>query len=351
VEFSVLASMPWPLGRASRQACADTLARLTAADAQGYAGAWIGEPLESPYGIGPYTHQAAAHLSARTSRIRIGTCVALHASLHPLRVAEEIAMLDIMSGGRFDWGLGCNAPLAHETRLDPEPPRVFREQLEIVQQAWTGQTFSYEGEFFQLPELACLPTPAQQPHPPFWIATASTSTLEWAARNDYPILTDAFSSRERLAERHAAYRTAGEAAGVPVSRHRLPVMRLVFVGETTAKAREQVAPGLLGYYGHLLRPTSTGQSDRDGPGDGMFHETLGGEGSLPDTDPEGFLDFVFENCAIVGDAACCRDKIAELDERLGLTNLICWQNFAQLPHAASQASQQRLIERVAPSFS
>ena len=351
MEFSVFSLMPWPHGGASQQACADALAQLTTADSQGYAGAWIAEHPLSPYGIGPSTHLAAAHLSARTSRIRIGTHGALRPGFHRLRLAEEIAMLDIMSGGRFDWGLACSDPVTDSARSHPEGRLVFREQLEIVKRAWTGQTFSYEGEFFQTPEVVCLPTPVQQPHPPIWITAPSPPALEWAAQNDYPMLSDAFAPTDRIAEQRAVYLAAGEEAGHPVARHRLPVVRLLFVGETTAKAREQVASGLLGYYRALSRMASNRQSDAESPEHNAFHETLGRDGIGPDAGPDEFLDFLFENCAIVGDEACCCDKIAELDERIGLTSLICWQNFADLSHEASLASQQRLIERVAPSFS
>ena len=179
----------------------------------------------------------------------------------------------------------------------------------------------------------------------------STPVLEWAAENGYPLLTDALSPIDRIAEQRATYQAAGETAGRPVDKLCLPLLRLVFVGETTAKAREQVTSGLLGYYRWLSRMASNRQSDAERAAGDAPHETFGGERFDPDADPERFLDFVFENCAIVGDEACCHDKIAELEERIGLTSLICWQNVAGLSHEASLASQQRLIERVAPRLS
>lgn len=298
MKFSVFSLMQWPPGGARSPVYENELEQLTVAESQGYDGAWLGEHPSSRYGIGPSIHLTAANLAARTSRIRIGTAVSILPCFHPLRLAEELAMLDIMSDGRFDWGVG---------RGDEGPDlAAFAEQLEIMRLAWTGRRFSYDGEFFEIPELQCLPNPVQDPHPPIWITARSPSTLEWAARNDRPLLTDPFSPTPRIEESRRIYAEVGRAAGFDVTRHELPVVRPVYVGESTAKAREEASAAL--------------------------------------------LDRRFESCAIIGDEGLCREKIAELQERIGLTHLIAWQSFGDLTHEASLASQRRLIEKVAPSF-
>jgi alkanesulfonate monooxygenase SsuD/methylene tetrahydromethanopterin reductase-like flavin-dependent oxidoreductase (luciferase family) len=354
VKFHVFSLMQWPQDRSQEEVYANELEQLTLAEDQGYDAAWLAEHHFSRYGIGPSIHLTAAHLAARTSRIRIGTAVTILPFFHPLRLAEEIAMLDIMSGGRFDWGVGRGYQ-RHEFEGFGEDiensHRVFREQLEIIQRAWTGERFSYDGEFFQIPELECLPTPVQQPHPPIWIAALSPSTMEWAAQNDRPMLTDQFSPVYRIEKNRQVYSEAGKAAGFDVLRHELPVLRQVYVGETTARAREQAGPALLWYYRALSRVGSPGGADGEIPENYSFYRMFGEDGFNPDKDPDAFLDFLFENCTIVGDEVYCRDKIGELQERIGLDSLICWQNFGDLPHEASLASQRRLIEKVAPAFS
>jgi alkanesulfonate monooxygenase SsuD/methylene tetrahydromethanopterin reductase-like flavin-dependent oxidoreductase (luciferase family) len=346
--------MQWPQDRSQRDVYANELEQLTIAEAQGYDGAWLAEHHFSRYGIGPSIHLTAAHLAARTERIRIGTAVTVLPFFHPLRLAEEIAMLDIMSGGRFDWGVGRGYQ-AHEFAGFGEDISkshlVFREQLDIIRKAWSGERFSYDGEFFQFPELECLPTPVQTPHPPLFIAALSPATMEWAASNDLPMLTDQFSPTERIEKNRRVYLEAGQAAGHDVSRHTLPVLRHVYVGETTAKAREEAGAGLLWYYRALSRVGSPGGPEGEIPENYSFYRMFGDDGFNPDKDPEGFLDFLFDNCVIVGDEACCRDRIVELQERIGLESLICWQNFGDLPHEATMASQKRLIEKIAPAFS
>ncbi len=183
-----------------------------------------------------------------------------------------------------------------------------------------------------------------------WIAALSPGTMEWAAENDYPMLTDQFSPLTRIEQNRSTYRDAGTRVGIDVTRHELPVLRHVYVGETTARAREEAARGLIWYYRSLSRVGSPGGPDGEVPENYSFYRMFGEDGFNPDRDPEGFLDFLFENCTIVGDASYCREKIAELQERCRLNHLMTWQNFGDLPHEASLASQRRFIEKVAPAF-
>ncbi|MFP6623823.1 MAG: LLM class flavin-dependent oxidoreductase, partial [Myxococcota bacterium] len=145
MKFSIFSLMQWPQDRSQEQVYANELTQPTAAESQGYDGAWLAEHHFSRYGIGPSIHLTAANLAARTSRIRIGTAVTVLPFFHPLRLAEEIAMLDIMSGGRFDWGVGRGYQ-SHEFagfgQTIENSHLVFREQLEIVLRAWTGERFS-----------------------------------------------------------------------------------------------------------------------------------------------------------------------------------------------------------------
>jgi alkanesulfonate monooxygenase SsuD/methylene tetrahydromethanopterin reductase-like flavin-dependent oxidoreductase (luciferase family) len=353
MRFGVFSLMQWPEDRTQTDVYRNELEQLTEAESQGYDAVWLAEHHFSRYGIGPSIHLTAAHLAARTERIRIGTAVTILPFFHPLRVAEEIAMLDIMSGGRFDWGVGRGYQ-AHEFEgfgADIERSHlVFREQLEIIRRAWTGEPFSWEGEFFRFPELQCLPTPVQKPHPPIYIAAISPSTREWAAENRYPVLTDQFAPVARMEEGRSLYLSRAREVGFDATAHSMPTLRQVYVGESTARAREEAGPALLWYYRALARVGSPGGPSGKLPENYSFYKFFGEDGIDPDSDPEGFLRFLFDECTIVGDEAYCRDKIGELRERIGLDYLLAWQNFGNLPHAASMASQRRFMDKVAPAF-
>ena len=353
MKFSTFSLMQWPEDRSQVDVFRNEIEQLTAADAQGYDGVWLAEHHFSRYGISPSIHLTAAHLAATTRRVRIGTAVTIAPFFHPLRIAEEIAMLDILTGGRFDWGVGRGYQ-GHEFSgfgVDIEKSHlIFREQLKVVKRAWTGERFSHAGEFFQFPELECLPVPVQQPHPPIFIAALSPATLEWAAENRYPVLADQFSPVSRLETNRGIYRDRAAEVGFDLVGSELPTLRQVYVGETHAKAREQAAPALLWYYRSLVRVGSPGGPDGPIPENYSFYNIFGEDGLNPDRDPEGFLQFLFDECTIIGDEAYCRERLGELRERIGLNHVIAWQNFGGLPHEATMASQKRFIDKVAPAL-
>ena len=324
MKFSIFSLMQWPKARSARDAFRNELDQLTRAEAQGYDCAWLAEHHFSAEGIGPSIHLSAANLAARTRTIRIGTAVTILPFMHPLRVAEEVAMLDILSEGRIEWAIGRGYQ-GHEFEgfgvdLD-KSHELFYEQLEIIKKAWTGQPFAHAGEFYEFDELRCFPSPIQEPRPPMHIATRGDGTIEWAAHNHYPVLTDPFTPVEELGTNRKRYIEAAATVEVDASALEIATVRQVYVGASMQKAREEVTPGLLGYY----------RSDSD-------------------EDPEALLKFVFDECAIIGDEAYCRDRIAELQETIGLAQLICWQNFGNLSHEQALASQERLIAQVAPAF-
>lgn len=346
--------MQWPEDRSQSDVFHNELEQLTRAESQGYSCAWLAEHHFSRYGIGPAIHLTAANLAARTSTIRIGTAITILPFMHPLRVAEEVAMLDILSDGRIEWGVGRGYQ-GHEFDgfgVDiTESHKIFYEQLEVIRLAWKGEPFSHQGEFYNFDELQCFPNPVQQPAPPIYIAALSPSTIEWAANNHYPVLADQFSPTERLAKNRQLYLDTALSSGYDTSSLATPTLRHVYVGESMAKAREEAAAGLLWYYRSLARVGSpAGKAHDPLPENYSFYRGFGEDGFNPDKDPDAFLEFLFDECTIVGDAAYCRDRVTELRETIGLEHLICWQNFGDLHHEQTLASQRRLIEEVAPTF-
>jgi alkanesulfonate monooxygenase SsuD/methylene tetrahydromethanopterin reductase-like flavin-dependent oxidoreductase (luciferase family) len=128
----------------------------------------------------------AAHIAARTSRVRIGTSVLLLPFHDPLRVAEDAATVDILSGGRLDLGIGLGYR-AEEFEVFGFPrrqrPSRFEENLAILRQAWSGEPFTHRGRYRRIDTpIRVTPQPVQQPHPPIWCAASSIAAAERAAR-------------------------------------------------------------------------------------------------------------------------------------------------------------------------
>lgn len=146
-----------------------TLDRLAHAESQGFDAVWIAA--EDPEGgAAGRSLFAAAGLAERTQAVDVGLWSVLDPGLHPLRLAEDLAMLDLVSGGRLHW-----APTGSD----------LAEPLSIILNAWSGEPFAHEGPRFKFSTLVCLPTPEQKPHPRLWLSYASGSASELEADSEH----------------------------------------------------------------------------------------------------------------------------------------------------------------------
>ena len=143
---------------------------------------------------GPIANPAVllAAAAARTSKIHLGPCIAILPLRHPLHSAEDYAMVDAISGGRLEFGIGSgNTEMDYKVfGVTKENDRQrLHEALEIVLKAWGQDHASHKGEFWRFDDLTLYPRPMQQPHPPIWVAGTSAEGLGWAGRQGYHIMT------------------------------------------------------------------------------------------------------------------------------------------------------------------
>jgi len=337
LKFSLFSLFDWPRNRNQSRAFEHELEPLGRAEAQGFDGVWLAEDRATQRGPGPSVQLAAAHLAARSEKIRIGTAMTILPFMHPLRVAEEVAMLDILCDGRIDWAVGRGIENA-------EQDTIFHEQLDVIEKAWSGQTFDHEGLHYRFGEIRCYPTPVQDAGPTIHIAATASETIEWAARRGHAIFEDAFSPVNRLARHRVLYRSLG--AEEPANQ--APTLRHLYVGKSARQARDEAGPALLQSF--RARSWSKGNESRSAGEDNRHFDLFREEGIDPDQGEDALVAYLLEACAIVGDAVACRERIAELRETLGLSHLVAWQNFGDLDPDQILASQERLIEKVAPAF-
>jgi len=213
--------------------------RIKIMDQTGYDAVWLAEHHFSGYSVCPSVHLMGAHVAAHTENLRIGTAVTLAAFYHPLRIAEEIALLDVLSGGRVNWGAGRGfdpRELANFGVEMADSTERFREAVEIVHTAWTNERLTYKGRFHQFENVDILPKPKQTPHPPMWVAASSPDSVDWAANKGYSILMDPHSSHGQINKKHSLYHAGLSEAGHPEILRDIPMARLVAVAETDSKA-------------------------------------------------------------------------------------------------------------------
>jgi alkanesulfonate monooxygenase SsuD/methylene tetrahydromethanopterin reductase-like flavin-dependent oxidoreductase (luciferase family) len=307
IKLGVLQFFGWldrsvPLGSIYEMA----LERIAIMDSTGYDAVWLAEHHFASFSVCPSVHMLGVMAAARTKRLRIGTAVSLAPFYNPLRLAEEVALLDVLSGGRVNWGAGRGFERSEFKAFgipgEESAPR-FHETVDIVLKAWTSERLSYQGTYYNYDGIEVLPKPLQVPHPPVWMAASSIPAIEWAAAKGFSILMDPHSSRVDLINKRRHYGEKLVAAGHSDAGRVIPMARLIAIDETAAKAREVAQRGarwMLGsYVGHT---THHRQETR----------TFGGK------DP---IDFYLEDVMLHGTAEKVIDQIGALAEA-GMTYLM-----------------------------
>ena len=301
--------------------------RFEIMDTTGYDAVWLAEHHFSAFSVCPSVHMMATMAAARTKRLRIGTAVSLAPFYHPLRLAEEVALLDVLSGGRVNWGAGRGFSRGEFDAFGIPPEEStsrFRETVEIVLKAWSDERLTYKGEHYSFDDVEVLPKPTQSP-PPVWTAATSEGAIDWAASRGFSILMDPHCTHVELGAKHRHYRERLTAAGFSPAGRDIPMARLIAIGETAERAREVARRGAEWMLGTYIGPKHAGDA----------HE----QKTYTGVDPAE----VYVNEVIIhGTPESVRDQIEGLRESASLNYLLC----APL----SQQSFSLLTEKVLPAF-
>src|SRR5215472_16662185 len=217
MKLGVLQFFSWPGRRTALPTVFErALERIEIMDRTGYDAVWLAEHHFSDFSVCPSVHMMGTLAAARTKRLRIGTAVSLAPFYHPLRLAEEVALLDMLSGGRVNWGAGRGFSRVEFDAFGvpiEESAARFRECVEVVLGAWTSEKVTHHGEHFHVEGVEVLPKPLQQPHPPVWMAATSEGAIDWAAGRGFSILMDPHCTHADLGAKRRRYGEGLAAAG------------------------------------------------------------------------------------------------------------------------------------------
>jgi alkanesulfonate monooxygenase SsuD/methylene tetrahydromethanopterin reductase-like flavin-dependent oxidoreductase (luciferase family) len=287
-------------------------------------------------------------VAARTSQVRLGTAVAITHWDHPVRMTEKAAMLDVLSGGRLEFGVGRGGGFREidlfEVPSDPAANnRKYHEAIEIVRGLWSGEPFSFDGEFYRLPELVLTPPPIQ-PEPPLWVGSASLDSAGWAARQHLPYATITWPLTKL--EMYAAKRELFEAEAAKVdfdaSDKGLPHVLFMYCGESDDEAESTAREWLLQYQ-YILEQHYENQ---------RYHgedRTVFAAASSMFADLEGLAQFPIDN-HIIGGPATCAERIERFQKDLGVDYFLLNVGWGAMPQDLTTPSVRRFAEEVMPGF-
>ena len=348
MEFGMFHQFPALPGRSERESFEEAFAQVDAAERWGLDVMWLAElhfdpqrsVLSAPLSI-------ASAIAARTSRIGIGIAVQVLPLCHPLRLAEEAATVDHISQGRLIFGVGRSGlPRTYEDYgvSYAESRDRFAEVLDIIEQAWSQPTFSYEGKYYSFKNIAVAPRPLQQPFPPIRIAAASPDTFPAAGERGLPVFLNArHGSFSEFVPAIRDYREAYAAAGHE-GRGQVFLRVPTYLAETEERARSEPKESLMHFYREQterLRDSLTRAGTRaiEGRAERLarlekltYEEALTGQ-------------------VLIGTPETVTERLRDLQEELGVDGILAELNCGGLiPHQQVMTALRLMCEEVKPRF-
>jgi natural product biosynthesis luciferase-like monooxygenase protein len=338
-----------PQGRTEKEIVDEQFDIMVRAEEFGFDSVWPAEHHFSEYGYCASPAVTLAALAARTSRIRLGTGVVVLPLHHPVRVAEEYAMVDLLSGGRVELGVGRGYQ-PHEFRgfgVDQARSRaMFHEAVEIVQRAWTEERLDYEGEFYRLHDLEVRPKPLQRPHPPIWMASLSPETFRLCGQYGFNLMCapvfgfDVNTGATQIEEWRDSLREHGRDPAA----HEVAALVMTYVAETTQQALEDFRDPVMWYFHTFARYIAPPR----------------GQGAVPTyefyaraRDVLEVLEWdqvVHAGAVVCGSPEQVVDRLGEIEERCGFTLLLAWTRIGGLAHDKVIRSMELMADRVMPAL-
>jgi alkanesulfonate monooxygenase SsuD/methylene tetrahydromethanopterin reductase-like flavin-dependent oxidoreductase (luciferase family) len=303
-------------------------------DRLGFRSYHIAEHHSTPLGMAPSPSVFLAAVAQRSKRLRFGPLLYVTPMYHPLRVAEEVVMLDHMSRGRLELGLGRGASPIEIAGFDVDPadaPAMNREATELILKALTSEVLSYAGKFYRCKNVRIQARPLQEPYPPLWFAPIEPGRAADAARLKGNIVT--LIPNAGVKALTEAYRAAWQAQGnKPSDLPLLGVFRHVVVADSVDKARALARTAYRQWRRHMA----------------FLWEWF--PFPIAAVYPEEFEALEAESMGVAGTPDDVRRYIADSVEKTGITYFVSDFAFGSLPYEAASRSVELFAKEVMPAF-
>ena len=318
----------------------------------GFDEVWFTEHHFIDYGLSVDPATLASAAASRTRRVRLGLAAAILPFHHPLRLAEQMALVDIISDGRVDVGVGRgNRPAEFAGYRVPqqESRERFDETVDVMQRAWTHERFSYHGRFFSFDDVRVIPKPIQRPHPPLYQVCVTKDGIENTALRGWPMLNSVlFGPVDQLVTNRDTYVNTLEKAGrtpdeVAALLGRWGVSRQIYVADTDARALDEARAAEVWYQESFRRFVIPDRIEEAHPSLQPHFRQLAERLAKISWD-----ELVRETVAFGSPDTVAR-KI-EAMRAAGVGHVLCWMNFGGLPQDKIRRSMELFAREVMPHF-
>ncbi len=326
----------------------ETIEQIVLADQLGFDIAWLAElHFFRPFSIMPAPLYVAVAAAQRTRRIRFGSGVILVPLHHPLRIAEETAVADILTGGRLDVGVGRGTIALHFQGFGvsrDESRARFEEGLEVIVKAWTSDHFEHKGRYFEFPATALAPRPMQKPHPPLRIAANSPDTAEIAGLHNLDVMAASpLNPMPGFFEHVRKYRDALSRANHPEEARDVAALFFVSPGDSPQQVRAQFEPSMMHYFRTIGEQAKAG-------GRGQYEGSYQYLQQVRERAATIGWEEVYPTMGVFGPAGDCIQRINQIYEGARINQLVCWFNpGGRIPHKDVMTAMERFAKDVMPA--
>lgn len=320
------------------------------ADRAGYDTYWLAEIHCQPqFSLLSAPYVVLGAVAQRTKKLRLGVAVNTLPVHHPVQLAEQAAMLDLVSGGRMEFACGGGHPHSRAYECfgvdHGATHELMAEAMDVIRKGWSNDKLEHDGKFFHIPEVIVNPRPVQKPLPPFWMATSSLDGVEVGARLGVNIFLPIHTRLpDQVGEFADAYWAGLKKYGHDAKTRELGLLVPLHVAKTTAEAKARAEAGVMSYFKTILdlRMDYTAWLNRRGVELPPRLRTAAGA-------MVGY-DMVCDKHAVIGDSQLAIDKIKALAERTGAKQLLGWFNIGHMPNEHVQAAMRQFAEEVMPKL-
>ena len=318
----------------------------------GFNSLWALEHHFTGYAMSPAPTQTLAYFAGRTKRIQLGTAVIVLPWHDPVRVAEQIALLDIMCGGRCLFGFGRGAASTEyegfRIPMGEARPR-FAEAAEVVVKALSQESFEHHGEFFQIPRMSIRPRPISHPERRFYASSVSPESAEIIAKLGFGMLFIMQNEWSKCREDIVKFQTMSEAAGF------VPKPPIILTNISCAESREEAHARAHQYIGRKWQSIDDHYRFSDGhlanvKGYEAYGKTAKTYAKLKDpANLKKATDF-YVSIQIVGTPDDCLQQLGRLQQLTGLDHLVAEFSWGNLPHHEAETNMRLFADRVLPTL-
>ena len=349
MEFGVFYQLPCDEDQSPQQRYADTIAQCQLADSLGFDNVWLAELHFHPtFSITPSPLLLASAVAQTTRHIRLGTAVNLMPLYHPIRLAEEIATLDVISGGRAVLGIGRGIIPSHFEGYGvsmEEGRKRFDECLRLIVDAWTKEELDFQGEYYQVRDVGVVPKPVQKPHPPVHVAATGPDTFELVGSMGYNLLVaPVIAGNQPAVDGAKVYREKLAQAGHDPKKGKLSVTLPIYVSEDRHKTDGVLKDTINSYIKSAQAMLTSPAANRAAAVNPRIARMQEGIGKLN-------YEQVLQDNTVIGTPEECVERLNQFQELFGAQEYSGWFNIGgRLPHDVVTKSMQLFAEKVMPEF-